>query len=235
MVTDSQALTPSYAGGGGQCSATYCHGASFTVATQGTNTRPSWTDGTYLANAAGTKNSADCNKCHRSPGNVATHGTYTIGTDCSGCHGHNGSGPTHIDGIGDYPTGCDSCHSYDTTGGGTTWGKGASSGLTGTTSAWGAHATHIEHLKLRSGASLSATNPNEYGSAAFNAVCGICHSQNKTVDHGPDSTPTSTTRKINFNGSNADLFGTLSTTPTFSTVSRSCSSLDCHFKATPAW
>ena len=137
-LTRSGGLTPSYSGG--QCNNTYCHGASFTVATQGTNTRPSWTVGTYLANSAAAKNSADCNKCHISPGNVATHGTFTIGSDCSGCHGHNGSSALHINGILEAAGSCVDCHD--------TGGSGAAGTRVAVVSQFSASSHHVQGIPI---------------------------------------------------------------------------------------
>jgi hypothetical protein len=154
----------------------------------------------------------------------------TISTPCTPCHTHEGSGPNHINGVLLGSGGsCTGCHDYDTGAG--AWGSGSGNGLDGTATAWGAHKKHIDHLKARTGTVLSATT-DTFGGTNFNAVCGFCHSQNKLADHGPDGGLT--TRKINFNGSAAHTFGS-GPTPTFATVARTCSILDCHFKATPQW
>jgi predicted CxxxxCH...CXXCH cytochrome family protein len=97
---DKGAIVPSYTAP--TCATNYCHGGGFAAAVQGTGISVSWVDGTYLVNAAATKNAADCNKCHQSPPTSSlkfAHTSLTIASDCAGCHGHNGSGPTHIDGI----------------------------------------------------------------------------------------------------------------------------------------
>jgi hypothetical protein len=182
-----------------------------------------------------------CSKCHGAPPTTGAaagshSGITTIVGTCTNCHGHvaaNGSfsNPAlHIDGILQSPTGgCGACHSYDTSGG--TWGAGSGGGLWGSTNAWGAHAKHIDHLKLRTATTLSAAT-DTFGGANFNNVCGVCHTQNKLVDHGPDGGLTS--RAINFNGSGAHVFGS-QPTPSFGIGTRSCSSLDCHFRPTPVW
>ncbi len=232
---DKGAIVPGYTAP--NCSTNYCHGGGFAAGVVGNNTSPSWTSGTYLVNAAASKNGTDCNQCHQSPPTSSVkfaHTSMTISTDCSGCHNHNGSGDArHVNGTLEASGGgCNGCHDYDTTAGGTAWGKvGSGTGLTNTSAAWGGHAKHIEHLKTRTATTLDPAT-DTYGSVAFNNVCGTCHSQNVSADHGPNGG--ATTRNVNFNGSTTHRFGTSG--PTYDGVTtKSCSSLDCHFKATPQW
>ncbi|MHB8882094.1 MAG: CxxxxCH/CxxCH domain c-type cytochrome [Thermodesulfovibrionales bacterium] len=233
--TDKGAIVPGYTAP--NCSANYCHGGGFSASVVGNNPSPSWVSGAYLVNAAVTKDGTDCNQCHLSPPTASAkfaHGSMTIATNCASCHNHNGGADArHINGILEASGGaCNSCHDYDTTAGGTAWGiVGSGTGLTNTSAAWGGHAKHIEHFKARSATTLNAST-DTYGSVAFNNVCGVCHSQNEAVDHGPSGGLT--TRNINFNGSTTHRFG--ATGPTFdSGAARSCSSVDCHFKPTPQW
>ena len=238
LATHSGALTPKYAGG--VCSNVYCHGASF-VATQGTDSTPIWTDGTYLANPASTMNSTDCNKCHQSPAFASgsyPHSGITIGVgNCNACHGHDGAGLTHINGILEAQGGaCDSCHDYDTDSVTQDWGKNPKA-----VEGWGAHAVHINHLKTVSGATLSAA-ADAFGGAAYNQVCGVCHTK-LTANHIMSSG--TATRQINFgDNSLAYQFSVSSGTPTYSgvtglssatTAKKTCSNVSCHFQTSPVW
>jgi hypothetical protein len=158
------------------------------------------------------------------------HSSYTIGgTACTGCHTHEGSGSNHVDGLLQATAGgpCNTCHDYDTRAGVAQWGTGygGGSGLNANVASWGAHRKHIDHLKLRYGITLDGTW-NTFGGYQYNMVCGTCHTQN-------DTNHMNTTRQVNFNGSTARQFG--ASAPLWGTVSRSCSNLDCHYKATPQW
>ena len=119
-------MVPAYSAG--SCSNVYCHNPAGTNGTldplnTGTGTSPSWTNAGYLGDTL--KTDANCNACHKSPGNPAftlsshnaTQMPQGIATDCSSCHGHNGGaggavGQQHVDGIR-YANGeCNSCHGY---------------------------------------------------------------------------------------------------------------------------
>ncbi len=110
-------LSPSYNASTATCSATYCHGNWFPPANQGTGTAPVWTDASYITSAAGSL--TNCQICHLSPplveqDGVTSHPSATLlpTPNCNGCHGHNGSGSTHIDGVLQASAGdCVSCHS----------------------------------------------------------------------------------------------------------------------------
>ncbi len=103
-------MSPSYSVGA--CSNTYCHNpAASTVlnaANAGTTTSPSWTGGWDNAD----KDAPTCGVCHDAPPGTSSydHSALTIASDCSGCHGHNGRGGTHLDGILDASGDCTSCH-----------------------------------------------------------------------------------------------------------------------------
>ncbi len=228
------ALSTSYAGG--RCQNVYCHGGSAPAGVSGTGwTSISWTDGAYLANAAATKNQTDCSRCHLSPPTRTTlydHGG-TFG-DCAGCHNHEGSGPTHIDGTLYGIRDCNGCHWYDTneTGAWTTVTKAAGGSYTNqggklwlSTNAWGAHVKHINHLKARYVQTLWST-ADTYTGNNVKAVCGFCHSQ-QGGDH-----MTVSTRQIIWN-TTTHQFG--ASPMSWSTLTRSCSNLDCHYKPTPVW
>lgn len=190
----------------------------------------------YVNSSAGANTRGLCQVCHtktrssgganrwRYNGNADTHYTAAAGTQpCRNCHSHTS---------GFKGSGCDGCHSYDTTGGGNSWGSGSGGGLNGGTWAWGAHVKHINHLKSRNSASLNATS-DSFGGPAYNLVCGICHPSSAASDHGPDNG--SNTRNINFSAGGNLQFGP--SLPSFNAAAniRSCSSLECHFKATPQW
>jgi hypothetical protein len=127
---------------------------------------------------------------------------------------------------------CDSCHDYDTTGGGTTWGKNSIS-----IGGYGAHAKHIEHLKTVNSAVLSAAT-DTFGGAAFVKVCGVCHTVTAS-----NHTPGSGTRSINFaDGSTAYRFSTSATLiyngvvgVSSLTTPKTCSNVNCHFQDAPMW
>jgi predicted CxxxxCH...CXXCH cytochrome family protein len=232
-VSTRGALAPAYAAG--TCSTNYCHGG---VLNGGAGTTPGWNDTAYLTPYA--KNAANCGKCHGAPPTSGatlgySHGGLTIDSSCTQCHGHEGSGPTHMDGILQAAGGaCNSCHSYDTVGG--VWGSG--SHMDGAIAeGWGAHARHIDHLKAAFGVTLDA-GTDTFGSAAFNSVCGVCHTQDP-ANHTMDN---SSGRMINFNG---DLltykFG--GAAPVYNGVSgtssavnpKTCSNISCHFGVSPRW
>ena len=199
-LAKSNAATPSVARTAGiiSCSTTYCHGAKMLGGdTTGTNKTPSFNNATYLP---ATMSSAACGTCHGFPPSTASGHpgsitipagfptTATIGTTCS-CHNTiNTAGNSyanifsdkmkHINGISEYSSACDTCHDYDTTGGGTTWGK---TNYGGNNLAAGAHAKHIQYIKTRWNIVLApATDTFGTGNAA--AVCGVCHT-NTLADH----------------------------------------------------
>lgn len=122
LATRNGAYATSYVSG--TCSV-YCHnpagtGGTLAGANAGSGVSPVWTNAAYLADGP-LKTDANCNVCHKSPGNPAftaavTHAA-TITQDCSGCHGHNGgpggvSGQQHMDGIKYGVGNCDGCHGY---------------------------------------------------------------------------------------------------------------------------
>jgi hypothetical protein len=233
LATTSGA-SPTYNAVANTCATNYCHGAMFPVGAIGTDPTPTWTDGTYLSNAASVMNSVDCNKCHASPPTEAAHPVVTFGPGaCNACHGHNGSGPTHIDGILQQTGGsCNSCHSYDVDAAGD-WGMNPKA-----VEGWGAHATHISHLKVVSGVTLSSTG-DSFNSANFNAVCGVCHT--RTVgNHAMGGTPN--TRTINF-GDGLSTYSFATGTPLYNgqtgtssaITPKTCSNVSCHFQTTPVW
>ncbi|GFE57394.1 CxxxxCH/CxxCH domain-containing protein [Geobacter sp. AOG1] len=256
-VSTRGTLTPTYSAS--TCSNTYCHGAKLAG---GADTTPVWTDTAYLTPYA--KNATNCGKCHGAPPTTAPstflHAGIAITDDCAGCHNHNGSGPTHIDGILYGAGNCDSCHDYDTVGAtysagrwtGGTWGKNY---LDGTVhEGWGAHAKHINYIKTRLSIATALDPAGQtFGLAGTNPekVCGTCHS-NDTANHSMGG---STVRSINFGdgtfkmgGATAGtslLFGTTfpAQNPLYNGVSgvasattaKTCANLSCHYFTTPSW
>ncbi len=253
----SAGATPTYTGT--TCNNTYCHnpaGKTLNALNAGLATAPSWTNAAYIADGT-LKTQANCNVCHKSPGTVAgtilvtsttDHSAFTIASDCSGCHGHNGgttgiAGQRHIDGIKYGGGNCDSCHHYDVVGAtyaasvwtGGTWGKS----VTGSNAeGFGAHAKHINHIKTRL-AITAALDPvsQTYGSNTPANVCGVCHT-NTGADH---ATSGSTARTINFGGSTTYQFGPSTplyngnSTNSSSVNPKTCSNISCHFQTTPVW
>jgi predicted CxxxxCH...CXXCH cytochrome family protein len=228
---------------GYQCSNVYCHGGAMPRGdTSGFNRTPTWNSGTYLVGpvySQATTILGGCGTCHGAPptkgSSAGNHNNKTL-NDCNSCHPHVAVGGAistvsfHMDGVLQAITGCNGCHDYDTRNT-IDWGAGsASGGLTFTSVSWGAHAKHINHLKTVSGTTLDPVT-NTFGGANFNVICGVCHSQNKTVDHGADGG--TTTRNINFNGSTARQFG--ATAPWYSSTGKSCSNLDCHYGSWGTW
>jgi predicted CxxxxCH...CXXCH cytochrome family protein len=256
-VSSRGALVPTYIAG--TCSTNYCHGGKLAG---GADTTPGWTQTAYLTAYA--KNATNCGRCHGAPPTAApstfAHAGIAITDDCAGCHNHNGSGPTHIDGTLYGAGNCDSCHDYDTVGAtyaagrwtGGTWGKNY---LDGTVhEGWGAHAKHINYIKTRLSIATALDPANQtYGLAGTNPekVCGTCHSN----DTGNHSMGGGTVRSINFGdgtfkmgGAAAGtslLFGTTfpAQNPLYNGVSgiasattaKTCSNLSCHYFITPSW
>jgi hypothetical protein len=233
----------------GTCSV-YCHNPAGTNGTLAATNAPavttvSWTDASYLT-YDGTvptfKTDANCNKCHLSPNGSRTistgqnHSAYTINTDCSGCHKHNGdAGSTdgihfHMDGF-KWGTGgaggCASCHGY----GVGTW---AAAPVAINTENKGAHEKHIAFLTTKPVS--VALNPltDTYGGAttAWTNVCGVCHGLTPpAANHQNNSVQVSI--------SNTYLFGT-SGSPTYNSTgyangSKTCSNVSCHYFTTPVW
>jgi predicted CxxxxCH...CXXCH cytochrome family protein len=188
-----------------------------------------------------------CNVCHTYKAadpykmvhytNTTSDG-HNSGTLCTQCHKH--SPDTTINGEAFKGGGCDGCHSYDTTGGGTAWGKNQIA-----IESWAGHVAHIEHLKTRFTITLNA-NTDQFGTGAAAALCGTCHT-NTVSNH---STSGGGTRSINFgdgtyraNGAAGFSFLFGATTPTYNgvvgvssaTSPKTCSNISCHFQTTPLW
>ena len=232
---DNGAITPGYTTP--NCTTNYCHGGGFSAGVQGTGLNPSWIDGTYLANPAASMIQSDCDKCHYSPPTASlkdAHGSVVFGAGaCNACHGHDGSGATHINGTLEATGGtCNSCHDYDTVNG--DWGKSAKA-----VEGWGAHAQHIDHLKSLNGIATLDPVADNYTSANFIAVCGTCH----TTTQSNHTMNNSSGRMINF-GDNAVTYRLNNTVSAVysgtsgsssSLAAKTCSNVSCHFQTTPVW
>ena len=246
-------LTPVYTSGTGTCSAVYCHGGvmaagtyngTITVTAGGSDTTPTWTDTAYLTAYA--KNTSNCGKCHAALPVVPAkdHSALVFATtNCNSCHGHEGNGTTHIDGILQASGDCNGCHSYDTVG--SVWGTNryATHGSWGSNLivGAGAHAKHIDYIKARLYGAATTLDPTNqtYGTGVPKMICGTCHSNNEGVDHNQGL------RNINF-GSGTYQMGSghanvqtllyiTGTNPTYNTVAKTCSNLSCHYFVAPAW
>ena len=228
------------------CTNTYCHnpagsGGSLAGANAGTDPAPSWTNAAYIADGT-LKTTANCNVCHKSPGtnpgdilvtSTTNHSTFTIATDCSGCHGHNGGttgivGQRHIDGIKYGGGNCDSCHGYQES----SWSGATERATEGK----GAHAKHVKHLVTLWGSSLDPAT-NLFGSgASWTNVCQVCHNG---ATHTTSEPIGGTDRTISigvshqFGGSVPAYSGVIGNSSSVNL--KSCSNVDCHFKKTPAW
>lgn len=192
-----------------------------------------------------------CNVCHTysagDPTMVHYYNTtpftdsHNSATICTQCHKH--SSDTTYNNEAFKGGGCNGCHSYDTVAG--SWGSQPQS-----IQGWGAHAKHIDHIKVRFTVTLAPTT-DTFGAGNAAKVCGACHT-NASVDHST-SGGAGTTRNINFGGSRfkegstdgtdgfSFLFG--ATNPAYSGVSgtsssvnpKSCSVVGCHFTTSPVW
>ncbi|MBA4373803.1 MAG: hypothetical protein C0402_13200, partial [Thermodesulfovibrio sp.] len=222
--------------------------------------RPSYASGTPKANshtASSTHNAQPCQVCHftvtangttistfsnhvNKVYNVAPWGsvsfayTYSAtGGSCSSISCHGGTGGVWGS-SGSVSLGCNGCHDYDTTGGGTAWGKSGQA-----IEGFGAHASHIEHLKQWYSTGVLDPSGQTFGAGTPGIICGTCHTNTLTGNH---TTGGGGSRVINFgDGTRARPFGT--SWPTYrgasgtssSAAPKTCSNIDCHFKATPYW
>jgi predicted CxxxxCH...CXXCH cytochrome family protein len=242
------------------CTAVYCHGDGgvFLGTSQGTGQQPKWNDTAYLTPYA--KNTTVCGKCHAAlpvvPKKDHSAVAYTAGS-CNSCHGHDGNGSKHIDGVLQASGDCNGCHDYDSVGSVWspatgryttvgTWGKSAVA-----IEGFGAHAKHINYIKARLSISTALDPVNQtFGVGNPKYVCGTCHT-NVEANHGDAA------RLINFGDSafamapshatlsSSLLFGTSfpSQNPKYngtsgvssSTTPKTCSNLSCHYFTTPVW
>ncbi|WP_224963378.1 CxxxxCH/CxxCH domain-containing protein [Geomonas subterranea] len=243
MATKNGAMTASYTGT--KCNNTYCHnpaatGGTLLAANAGTAVFPSWTSANYVA--SGTKSVANCQVCHKVPGNTGfepagTHnGMNTDVTDCSGCHGHNGDGSgtvagrRHMDGVKFGAGNCDTCHGYDVG----TWS--AFPERSGVVTGKGAHEKHIAYLKTRYNVTLTPASDAFGVGNSWTQVCGVCH--NGAAHNMGEAIPgtgrtISITPARQFGGSLPVYNGTVGVAS--SIKPKTCSNVDCHYKETPSW
>ena len=105
LSTTGGIATASYAGAGGTCSNTYCHG-NLGGGVGATNVTPTWTTSATLS----------CSSCHGAPPAATSTGRFHPNrTDCGSCHAGYGTNTvnasTHVDGVVQYTTQtCTSCH-----------------------------------------------------------------------------------------------------------------------------
>ena len=105
LSTTGGITTATYAGAGGTCSNTYCHG-NLGGTIGATNVTPTWKTAATLV----------CNSCHGVPPAATSTGRFHPNrTDCGSCHaGYTGTtvnAATHVNGVVDYTTQtCTTCH-----------------------------------------------------------------------------------------------------------------------------
>ena len=220
-------LTPTYAGG--TCSAVYCHGGGGVMA--GTDTTPEWrfTGTSYLTPYA--KDVTNCGKCHAALPVVAAkdHSAMNFATqNCNGCHGHEGNGSKHIDGILQASGACNSCHGYQAG----SWAGAPSINAEGK----GAHEAHITWLTTKRFPTITL-NPltDGYASAAttWTNVCGVCHG-NTPGNHDTGTVNVELISAFSFGGAPA-YKGTPGTPSATLNKEKTCSNISCHYFTTPLW
>ncbi|HEY7724121.1 MAG TPA: CxxxxCH/CxxCH domain-containing protein, partial [Anaeromyxobacteraceae bacterium] len=202
-------VAPSYAGAGGSCSASYCHG-NFTGGS-GAGATAAWTS---AAGALG------CASCHGAPPPIATR--HPPSTACGSCHA--GYGPaavvaaTHVDGsltLDAARAGCVACHGDPARTSDPTWTAGlvdanvkASPPVAANSSSANAVGGHLAHVNRARASAIR--NP---------LACAECHAVPAAGD------------RTHANGTAAVSFGALArtgTTPTYAAASGTCSATYCH-------
>jgi hypothetical protein len=226
------------------CSTTYCHGSKFIQGdTAGTGrVKPKWDANNLISRTPST--TLSCNVCHGFPPNSMPgyHSGANTFAACNSCHSNvvDASGNItnkllHINGINNYAMSCSQCHDYDTTGGGTTWGKTNYGGTAGNEGR-GAHAKHIEYLKTRNPTLPLVAGTDTWLSPAFIAICGTCHGTVEASDHSPGNP--AGLRSIQFAAAR-NFGGTAAYNGQYNTSSsvnpKSCSNIDCHYRTSPIW
>lgn len=218
-------LTPVYSGG--TCSAVYCHGGVMT----GADTTPEWrfTGTSYLTPYA--KNVTNCGKCHAALPVVAAkdHSSMTFASqNCTGCHGHEGNGSKHIDGILQASGACDGCHGYQ---------AGSWAGATAINpEGKGAHEAHIVWLTTKRFTQTLNPATDSYAAAttAWTNVCGICHGSTAgNHTNGTVNIELGTTYQF---GLSAPAYkGTPGVSSATVGSEKTCSNISCHYFTTPTW
>jgi len=219
-------LVPAYSAG--SCSAIYCHGGVMA----GTDTTPEWrfTGTSYLTPYA--KNVTNCGKCHAALPVVAAkdHSAMTFDTQaCTGCHGHEGNGPNHIDGILQAGgSACNSCHGYQAG----SWATAPSINPEGK----GAHEAHITWLTTKRFPTITltpATDGYASGATTWTNVCGVCHG-NTPGNHNTGTVNVELNATFSFGGAPA-YNGTPGVSSATLGSEKTCSNISCHYFTTPLW
>jgi len=207
---------------------TSCHNNTVVIsgAALGSTPAPVW----------GTDGPADCGWCHGNPPTASPlydHVGVVAGA-CSSCHGHDGSGGTHINGTLNSSTDCASCHAYPPAVGDTRapWNVEAD----------GAHVAHIAELADRTGSSLNAAtdtyDPDGVGtSTAVSDICGACHnlaSGNHSASGGTGTVDMGVNTLYQFAPGTPPSYNGVIGDPS-STTPKTCSGVSCHFTETPMW
>jgi len=161
-----------------------------------------------------------CGSCHNTLSNTATNVTNVFTDKAS-----------HINGSLEQVTPCNGCHDYDTTAGGTAWGKTNYGGFSQSN---GAHVKHIEFLKTRNPGVTMNPLTDTYGGATFLVYCAPCH-PTSSAQHSMDQSVN--TRQITLTGRDFGGTGTYNGTSATSSATnpKSCSNIDCHYRTSPIW
>ncbi|MDD2851353.1 MAG: CxxxxCH/CxxCH domain-containing protein [Desulfuromonadaceae bacterium] len=230
-------MTPAYSAG--SCSNTYCHnpaGINGTLASgnAGVEPAPLWTEAGYIADGT-LKNDANCNKCHKSPGNPLFTSTTDhsasampngIATDCAGCHGHNGgaggvAGQQHMDGIKYGNGSCDACHGYPPMSpakfSARVDGTYINAKVEDYTGGGGYHDAHLL-TSVKASEGFTPCLPC-HPSSSHNGGNGTVAKAQVNVNDAADLT-------FRFDESRAKRYDA---------ASQSCSNVSCHYQPTPAW
>ncbi|MFZ4856910.1 MAG: CxxxxCH/CxxCH domain c-type cytochrome [Desulfuromonadaceae bacterium] len=215
-------LNPTYTGG--QCDNTYCHG---TTLTGGSNIKPNWT-----------QTITGCAVCHGFPPTTAKNGTvpHSTSTACNGCHTHvnstnNGfiNPALHINGLVNYSFGaCDSCHGYPPArpGFAASAGNWANAKTEDYTYGGGAH-TVQSHVNKSAVASEGFDNCNRCHNPADHQMSPIVFKPGDNIKVNVDqSIRFVPAKQAKYTSNRRD--GTQH-------VAGTCSNINCHFGASPAW
>jgi len=220
----------------GTCSVS-CHnpaGSVLASGNAGTGTTPSWTNANYIADGT-LKTDTNCNTCHKSPGTAGftaavDHGVIAmplgIGTDCAGCHGHNGgiggnAGQQHMDGIKFGNGSCDACHGYPPLTSAQlaarTGGAYANAKVEDYAGGAGHHSTHL----------LATVKASE----GF-TPCLPCHPS--AFHNGGNGTVSKLFVNVNDAADTTFRFDS-DRSKRYTVATQSCSNVSCHYQPTPAW
>lgn len=237
LATNWGTRTPTYTGT--TCANTYCHnpagtGGTLLAGNAGTSTSPLWTEATYVGDIR--KTAANCNKCHKSPNDIAgnnlltgiDHAALTISSPCTVCHGHEGDssgteiGKRHMDGIKfGSGTDCNACHGYPPMSAAQLAARGGTytGGALEKYAGGGGH--HISHL------------PPTLVIADGFTPCLPCHPsvghQSRTLGIRANilvMNPTSNEANYRFDSSRS---------VRYDSAAWKCSNVKCHFQPTPVW